>query len=88
MLQTYHPDIIGRSITGQRLEFVEKARTTHMMPATEHLHIKVRISHIFLYTFLDRSYKFPVQSISAIDREILFFILNAIIHLTEQSTIR
>ena len=58
------------------------------MATAKHFYIKIRIPHVLLYTFLDRSYKFPVQSISTINRKILFFLFDTIINLTEQSTIR
>ena len=57
------------------------------MLTTEHVYIEVRISHVILYAFLDRGYEFPIQGIGAIDWKSLFSIFNAVINLTEQSTI-
>lgn len=87
MLQTYHPDIIGRSITGQCLQFVKKTGTAHVMPAAEQVYIEVRTSHVILYAFLDGSYEFPIQRTGAINWKILFFIFNTIIKLAEQSSL-
>ena len=57
------------------------------MLTTEHVYIEIRISHVVFYTLLDRDYEFPVQSIGAVGRKILFFIFDTVINLTEHRAI-